>query len=290
MNKKSPFSRAEYETWLLSAQGAFVLHCQQSLIQHMLAAWPRRGRSLLHCHCGGGLFLRQFWQHGFEVTGYEPDAALRAMAYAHAPHSSDIEGGSLEHLPFDDDSMDFSVLSLPVAGDTNAVLGELWRVSRSGILLLGWNRCSLAGLGWHVPSATGRQALPAGAQWRQAWCALKRLQPQSRVAYASTLLLPSGTWHEGVFAHINRAISPVPCGAFAALRCDFGARPASPSLPLSLLQRFSQPRISPVLESQQAKPTALMAHSTARPQAQEKTPPQPVQPSPVKQHTKQCKI
>lgn len=294
MNKKSSFSRAAYEAWLASPQGAFVLHCQQALTRHMLAAWPRRGRSLLHCHCGTGLLLRQFWQHGFEVTGYEPEAALRALAYKNAPHSSDIEGGSLEHLPFDDDSIDFAVLSLPVANSA-AVLRELWRVSRSGLLLLGWNSFSLAGIRWQVPSAEGTVALPPSASWWQAWCTLKRMQPQSSIACASTLLLPSGTWHEGFFAKINQTMQTLPCGAFAALRCDFAPSPASPSLPLSLFQSLNQPRINPVMERQQAAAPIQEKHNTActcsgiRREQQSKAG-AAAQHYAVQEHEKHCKI
>lgn len=36
------------------SQGQYALHMQKQLVQHCLAPWPRRGRTLLEVNCGRG--------------------------------------------------------------------------------------------------------------------------------------------------------------------------------------------------------------------------------------------
>ncbi len=226
----------------------FMLHQQQRLARRMLAAWPRRGHNLLHLRCGAGELLECLWECGFEVSGYEPDAGLRAQADRLRPPCVDVGGGAADRLPYDDDAFDYVVLSLS-GGDDSAALAEAWRVASRGMLLLGWNACSLrwltAGWPWLDDAALPR---PPAGRWWKSWRQVKALQPACHSTLRTTLLLPARCWAAPVWHMLNGIITPLPIGAFAALRLDFGPRPASPSLPLRLMEQFRAPDAATAME------------------------------------------
>lgn len=92
--------------WSESRAGRFALSLQMRLLQQCLAAWPRRGKSLLEVNCGEGLFLSLLWECGFDVTGTELTPALRARAAATAPAGTEVEAAADDHLPFEDNAFD----------------------------------------------------------------------------------------------------------------------------------------------------------------------------------------
>ena len=60
--------------------GQYALHMQKQLVQHCLAPWPRRGRTLLEVNCGRGELLPLLWEYGFDMTATEHNPELRAEA------------------------------------------------------------------------------------------------------------------------------------------------------------------------------------------------------------------
>lgn len=112
-------------------------------LQRMLAdAWPAGARQVLDLACGDGSYSAWLAELGgpaatvwaVDLSADWLDVARRSAARAEASARVVALAGDALRLPFDDDAFDFiwcaqSLYSLP---DTPAVLGELWRVLRSG--------------------------------------------------------------------------------------------------------------------------------------------------------------
>ncbi|MDD6181944.1 MAG: methyltransferase domain-containing protein [Desulfovibrionaceae bacterium] len=220
-----------------------VLRCQHRLLCRMLAAWPRRGRRLLHLRCGDGAMLEHLWECGFDVSAYEPDPELRLRAAQRRPLRAEVGGGAADSLPYDDDAFDYTVLSLR-GEDDEAALREAWRVTARSILLLGWNSLSPSRL---LPGWLPQESRPAPNWWR-AWRTLKTLQPESRCLLRSTLTLPGFCQRLPLLANLDAVSIPLPLGMFMAVRADFGSQAVRPSLPLSLLDRLRPRDASALME------------------------------------------
>ena len=85
--------------------GQFSLQMQKLLLQHSIAAWPRRGRTLLEINCGRGDFLPLLWECGFDMTATESNPDLRAEAGRMADRA-EVLAATDDHLPFDDGEFD----------------------------------------------------------------------------------------------------------------------------------------------------------------------------------------
>ena len=110
--------------------GQFSLQMQKLLLQHSIAAWPRRGRTLLEINCGGGDFLPLLWECGFDMTATESNPDMRADAGRMADRA-EVLAATDDHLPFDDGEFDWVVLHLVSAGGQSArtAMAEALRVA-----------------------------------------------------------------------------------------------------------------------------------------------------------------
>ena len=161
--------------WSESRAGRFALSLQMRLLQQCLAAWPRRGKSLLEVNCGEGLFLSLLWECGFDVTGTELTPALRARAAATAPAGTEVEAAADDHLPFEDNAFDWVVLHVTAAdGDGLAASArEALRVAARGLTVTFWNAASLP---WLCRRLSGHKTVwpePAYCWWRICCLAFK---------------------------------------------------------------------------------------------------------------------
>ena len=227
--------------------GQFTLQMQKLLLQHSIAAWPRRGRTLLEINCGRGDFLPLLWECGFDMTATESAPDLRAEADRMADRA-EVLAATDDHLPFDDGEFDWVVLHLASPGSQNArnAMAEALRVASAGVALTFWNAASLPYL---LHCATDRKNPWHGPAfcWWQVWRMLKNLASGS-ISGASVLAGPQRTWKAGcVLSRCNRVLPWLPMGAWGIIRIDLNtSRPVTP-LPLRLGRRRIR-RPEPVME------------------------------------------
>jgi hypothetical protein len=105
------------------------------------------------------------------------------------------------------------------------VFKEMGRLACSGILVIFFNSWSTFGLECRMRRETPpyAQALACLQSPRAVAAAARRAFSGKRRVFASILLGPLCTWREGFFPDgINHVKFPLPLGALAALRVDFG--------------------------------------------------------------------
>ena len=227
--------------------GHFTLQMQQLLLQHSIAAWPRRGRTLLEINCGRGDFLPLLWECGFDMTATESNPDMRADAGRMADRA-EVLAATDDHLPFDDGEFDWVVLHLVSAGAQNArkAMAEALRVASAGVAISFWNAASLP---YMLHRLTGRKNPWPGPAfcWWQIWRALRSLAVGS-ISGASALAGPQGTWNPRCgLARCNRVLPWLPMGAWGIIRIDLNkSRPVTP-LPLRIGRRRMR-RPEPVME------------------------------------------
>jgi len=224
-----------YEEWFETPAGAFALVQERRLLEHLVSPWPRRGQTLLEIGCGPGIFMKMFWEMGFDVTGLDsaPDM-LGAARRRLGPHAS-YHLGRAEHLPFTDNEFDYASLLtvLEFCEDPQLALREARRVAKYGVLVSFLNRHSLYyynhGLAW--PWKGGGMIIEA--RWyscleirRMVFANMGPKQWQC----GSVLPGSAWTWHQGVpWTFVNRIIYPLGVGAYCAMRADFtGEKPLTP--------------------------------------------------------------
>jgi SAM-dependent methyltransferase len=102
----------------------------------MQAIAPWADRAIVDLGCGTGYWLRRYAAEAARVLGIEPDPALRAVAAQAATDlaKAEVLGGSAEHIPLPDASVDvvharFAYFFPP---GTDAGLTEVLRVLRPG--------------------------------------------------------------------------------------------------------------------------------------------------------------
>ena len=226
----------------------FLFTARQRVLEHLLSGWRRRGASLLHIGLNGLLSPECFWEAGFDVTALDRSPERLSAFRDQSGPKVEYRCGSPELLPFGDGEFDYAVLvhlglkrrkaagiGAGFAGDgTPAELAEALRVASRGVIILEWNRFSLAGVPSSVLDAPERGVLP----W-ELWSLLGPACPQRRRHLVSALPLWQGTWPsgaEGLCASLRRALSPVnltpaalPFGAVLGLRADWKSVPLTPA-------------------------------------------------------------
>lgn len=227
--------------------GQFALRMQKLLLQHSLAAWPRRGRALLEVNCGRGDFLPLLWEYGFDMTATERNPDLRAEAGRMADRA-EVLAAADDHLPFDDGEFDWVLLHLVSADSKSAraAIAESLRVASAGLALSFWNTASLP---FMLHMLGGRKTAWPGPTfcWWQVWRALRGLAAGG-ISGATVLAGPQKTWNAACsLSGCNRVLPWLPVGAWGIIRIDLAkSRPVTP-LPLRIGRRRMR-RPEPVLE------------------------------------------
>lgn len=269
------------DEWYQSEQGSFVLSLEHSLFQRMVSHWPRRGRALLEIGCGTGVFLKMFWEYGFDVTGADLSEELLDIAQERMGEKADFRLGQLDDLPFDDGDFDYVALLsiLEYVENPKAVLTEAMRIASRGVILGFMNRWSLYHLFSRLPWCKAEH----DRQGR--WFSVSEIAKMAtslwsscRITSRSVLFGPPKTWKKE--GKLNTRISRLPFGAYTGLCIDKGSEiPLTPLLrkvreqaaavcsqwqaePAS--NRTRQAPISEVFQNQQAKETAYRVHSAGR--------------------------
>lgn len=118
----------EYDAWFQENQA--VLESEVLLLAHLLGSSPGRTTSV---GCGSGLFERILRdEHGIEVDfGVEPADAMAAIARR---RGLEVESGSAEDLPYEDDAFDTVVMNgIPsYVADLEKAVDEGVRVLKPG--------------------------------------------------------------------------------------------------------------------------------------------------------------
>jgi SAM-dependent methyltransferase len=183
------FDPAAYEAWYHASRGRWIAEREFNLLWELLS--PKPETTLLDVGCGTGHFSRRFAAKGLAVTGLDPDRASLMYAAGLGGGIHYLEGDT-RALPFPDESFDCvaAVTSLCFVPDPITALQEMWRVTRSSLVLGLLNRRSLLYLSKH--SSGGYR----GARWDSAseiqndW--LQRLAPLPDVKMRSAIYLPGG--------------------------------------------------------------------------------------------------
>ena len=206
---------AEYNAWYHTRRGAWIAKTEFNLMMSMMQ--PRPGSTLLDVGCGTGHFSRRFARAGLQVTAIDPDE--KAIEFARQQGSNiEYRIGDARRLPFEDASFDYcsAVTSLCFVENVAAALQEMWRVSRTGIVLGLLNRHSLL--------YRERQQHPGyrGARWDSIgdvhlW--IEQLSsPPADVQIKSAITFPGGNF---LARRMEKLIpTPLPFGAFLAVYCS----------------------------------------------------------------------
>jgi len=200
-----------YDAWYESPRGQWIGQLETALIQRL--ARPAAGASLLDVGAGTGYFSRQFTRQGLEVTALDPSATMLGQARARTSAAHYVYSCG-EALPFDAGRFDYcsAVTSLCFSPAPEAMLSEMWRVCRRGVILGLLNRHSLL---YRQKAGHGNYR---GARWdtlRAVTRWLQPLQPRPRMRHGYAAFLPKGSL-------LARGLEPLipahlPLGAFLAL-------------------------------------------------------------------------
>ncbi|MBP3734182.1 MAG: class I SAM-dependent methyltransferase [Desulfovibrio sp.] len=219
-----------------------ALDGRRILLEQALAAWPRRGTTLVEINCGAGFLQQSLRADGFDVTGCEPsDFLRRRFAEVNGSHFT-VEAGHSDLLPFDSESFDWGILHLGEClspQQIDASLRELLRVVSLGFAITFWNRTSLA----------GRSAsFPPDFPLYPAWSILRRLAWHGLGTFRarSALSGPVSTWRaadaglltagEKFWGLVNRPL-PLPTGFCCVFRVELGPRLPMTMRPLRVKRR-----------------------------------------------------
>jgi len=224
-----------YEEWFDSAEGAFALTQERRLLERLATPWPRRGHTLLDIGCGPGIFMRLFWETGFDVSGLDssPDM-LGAARRRLGPHAS-YHLGKAEHLPFSDDEFDYVTLLtvLEFCEDPLQALREARRVAKYGLIVSFLNRYSFYRREHACPRPWKGGGKLIEARWFSCF-EMRKLIAEAMgakpIRCASVLPGPSWTWRSmPPWNWLNKPVYPLGIGAYGAIRVDLaGERPLTP--------------------------------------------------------------
>lgn len=136
---------AYYEAWYKTPEGQRADLLEKSALQRLLQHFPQ-ARSVLEVGCGTGHFTRWLHAQGLAAVGLDISAAM--LAQAQTLGGLPLAQGEAIRLPFADGAFDLTALvtTLEFLNRPQAVLGEVLRVARHGLLLGVLNRWSALGL------------------------------------------------------------------------------------------------------------------------------------------------
>ncbi|MDR2850468.1 MAG: class I SAM-dependent methyltransferase [Desulfovibrio sp.] len=197
----------------------FAQAYQIGLLQTCLAAWQRRGKTLLEINCGEGRFLPLLWEYGFDVTGTELNPELRAAALAAIGTRAEIEAASDDHLPFENDSFDWVILHASLTDAFESAAREALRVAAGGLAVTFWNTTSLAYAAYRLGGRRTYWPTPA-YRWWKIWSTLKNFRAGPLTTF-TTLVGSSGIWgsrYQTTLCHACLRILPL--GAWGIVRLD----------------------------------------------------------------------
>lgn len=226
---------ARLDEWYSSPRGAFALEQERLLVQYLVSEWPRRGHSLLDVGCGTGIFTEMFREYGFDVTGCDNSREMLAASRARLGHQADLRLGQAEHLPFEDDSMEYVALLsvLTYVSDPGSALAEALRVARRGVIVGFLNRWSAYGV---YDSLVENRRGRCCKRWISlGWISrtARSLCPHCRIRSRSVLPGPPPTWKASFFwGRLNRLRLSVPLGAYVGVCIN--VRVEAPLTPLHL--------------------------------------------------------
>jgi len=218
---------ARYESWPESEAGSVALAQCNTLLRGLFAGWPRRSRTMLVMGAGSGDFIERLWEAGFDITGQENDSEFLAKAKARMGSRAEFVLSAPDHLPFDDCAFDYAVIvaAYEFWDNPELVLEEINRVACSGVILIFPNAWSLFGIECRLREKNPlcASARPLLQSPRTIWQMSRRVFGKKRAAWASVLPATTYTWKRRPFFHfLNSLQCPLPLGAFAGLRIDFG--------------------------------------------------------------------
>ncbi|WP_460031194.1 class I SAM-dependent methyltransferase [Megalodesulfovibrio paquesii] len=251
---------SQWQHWFSSPRGQFFHARQLQLLERMLAAWPRRGRSLVEIGCGPGVFLDVFWQAGFDVSGVDAQPAMLAAARERLGDRVELHQAAYDHLPFADREFDFVVFS--AASPSREHLAEAVRIASRGVLVMSCNALSFAGMARHLPTAASTFPPTAPA------CGLTLLRRlrglgKGRLAQRAVLLGPPISWVERApWNMLNSWPCLLPFGAWQVIRLDL-----DPFVGMTPLVQRAKDKLAPVLRTSSC---ATFSHKT--PAARDSTP------------------
>lgn len=215
----------KYDAWYDTPMGAFALGREVRLLQFMASGWPRRGQRLLEIGCGTGVFLQVLHHAGFDVTGLDKSPAMLEVARKRLGNVADLHLGVAEHLPFDDNEFDFSVMFtvLEFCDDPGLALLEAARVARKGLIVGFLNKCSLYWLSVRfLPGSSGTTLRQA--RWFAPWDIRRLIHDNlGRKYYETRSALPGPriTWRQSTpWRQLNTPILPFPLGGYCAVRVN----------------------------------------------------------------------
>lgn len=235
----------------------FALPVTLQALHSLISTWPRRGRSLVMAGCGEGIALETFWGTGFDVTGVERNPRLLKRAVERLSARADLRQGNPGHLPFDDNSFDFSaVVELPgmerSAEPFMERALEACRCAKYGVVFGFFNAWSLYALR-RSPVATTRGMTGHSVLSRTSlFKALKKAGFAGHVTSSSLLYGTAASWKDTLPGRwLNARPSRIPFGAYMVCRLDFDP-PAtltpllSPVVPPQTAQAAAGPLSSPL--------------------------------------------
>ena len=227
-----------YENWINSPAGAFVLGQTRNLAGQLIAGWPRRGHSLLEIGCGHGFLLESFWEAGLDVTGLDNNPERLEQARIRLGGRADLQLGPLDHIPFDKDAFDYVAVLNPLSYTEKpaAILNEAFGVARKGVIFGFFNKHSLYRFYCLINSCSCNFRVMHWHSCLSMLALVKRATGGLHGSMRSTLFGPPGSWSKnGFWKGPNKTISPVPLGAYVAVRVDLD--PALGVTPLYLSTR-----------------------------------------------------
>ena len=179
---------------------------------------------------GNGDCLETLWEAGFDVTGQESDPRCLETARKRIGKRAELVLSSPDHLPFDDCAFDYAVVTPsfvynPGNVSPAAVFEELGRLICNGVIILFPNAWSLFGIECRLrtgdPLCSAHRHLLSSPRYLSR--TTRKIFGRKKTAWSSVLPASTHTWREGlIFSLFNSPNMPLPVGAFAGLRIDFG--------------------------------------------------------------------
>ncbi len=222
-----------------NAKDVFVQGCKDRLFEQLTLSWPCRNATLLEIACASGHFLNAFHGYGFDVSGLVIKEGDMSTIRETLTKYVELRLGVPDHLPFDDDSMDYVALLTPfdASYDLQHALSEAMRVARRGLVLGFMNIWSWHGLSQRAArcikivktASSSERNYPLHSYWHMAKLC-KELCPHAQIRSLSTLAGPARFWHPASLWHrVNKHIYHLPFGAFVGMSVSIEQeRPLTP--------------------------------------------------------------